>query len=672
MKRITVLLLAAAVIFGCVHSVAENADHLRGDITGDGRVDSDDAVYLLRHTLFADLYPVYSFADFTGDGEITSDDAVYLLRHTLFPESYPIESSVPETSGTEETADHPVLRGGFMQPGTFAGYSKERMIRHLSYMREVGMDILILQWSFVTENGKVKQAFYEQSFPTGQIASGADLSAAGFVDVLLSAAEQTGMKIFIGLNDSSEWWQKGVNDRSWIETQAALGVAGAGQLYEKYARKYPNAFYGWYFVFEFYNQDFNASQIENAAYLLNLYRDGLYDIAPDMPMMLSPFLSASGADPDRTETVWKSIFAKTDFREGDIYCCQDSVGAGHIGIDSLAGYFSALKAAVDTKPGLAFWANNEDFTQSDWTTAPLTRFVRQLEISHPYVENHVTFAYSHYQNPDVGKTGYHAAYKAYYETGSIPECTLSAPEVEYVCSADGYNVEIRGTAANPDHTLMGVRITKNGEIVKFFDFSQRYGEDSFSFSYTDQNTEGAVDAAFEVYGVNYCGEVGPAYAFTIEQNGRSGRNAAAGKSYTLAFQPEPQYPDENGRTLTDGAFGQPAYYDKAWAGFLGKPEITVDLGKTENAVYGVEISTLGGGNAGVYAPTGITVMVSDDGYSFRTVTAAQFDRDDGSGTGTPVKRVITFDNDVSGRYVKITVVTNQSWIFIDEIKIFTD
>ena len=61
-----------------------------GDFDGDDAVTSDDAVYLLRHTLFADQYPVSAFADFDHDGSVTSDDAVYLLRHTLFAEQYPL------------------------------------------------------------------------------------------------------------------------------------------------------------------------------------------------------------------------------------------------------------------------------------------------------------------------------------------------------------------------------------------------------------------------------------------------------------------------------------------------------------------------------------------------------------------------------------------------------
>ena len=67
---------------------------VRGDLTGEGNVTSDDAVYLLRYTLFPAAYPIddpVANADFTGEGPVTSDDAVYLLRYTLFPEAYPIE-----------------------------------------------------------------------------------------------------------------------------------------------------------------------------------------------------------------------------------------------------------------------------------------------------------------------------------------------------------------------------------------------------------------------------------------------------------------------------------------------------------------------------------------------------------------------------------------------------
>jgi len=63
-----------------------------GDLDRNLRVDSNDAVYLLRHTLFAEEYPLYQPCDFTGDGKVTSTDAVHLLRHTLYPETYELKT----------------------------------------------------------------------------------------------------------------------------------------------------------------------------------------------------------------------------------------------------------------------------------------------------------------------------------------------------------------------------------------------------------------------------------------------------------------------------------------------------------------------------------------------------------------------------------------------------
>ena len=61
------------------------------DFNGDGVVTDADAVYLLRHTLFAEEFPITLDGDVNGDGETTDADAVYLLRYTLFPEEFPLK-----------------------------------------------------------------------------------------------------------------------------------------------------------------------------------------------------------------------------------------------------------------------------------------------------------------------------------------------------------------------------------------------------------------------------------------------------------------------------------------------------------------------------------------------------------------------------------------------------
>ena len=85
------LLLAAVMLLSTAPGVFAWDDRLPGDVNGDGAVTSDDAVYLLRYTLFPGEYPICQNGDIDGDGDVDSDDAIYLLRFTLFPESYPLK-----------------------------------------------------------------------------------------------------------------------------------------------------------------------------------------------------------------------------------------------------------------------------------------------------------------------------------------------------------------------------------------------------------------------------------------------------------------------------------------------------------------------------------------------------------------------------------------------------
>ena len=104
MKRFTVILILAAMLSALILPVCTFADAL-GDLDGDENVTSDDAVYLLRHTLFSDAYPLNAFADFDHDGSVTSDDAVYLLRHTLFTAQYPLTGDTSDDESSEESEE---------------------------------------------------------------------------------------------------------------------------------------------------------------------------------------------------------------------------------------------------------------------------------------------------------------------------------------------------------------------------------------------------------------------------------------------------------------------------------------------------------------------------------------------------------------------------------------
>lgn len=74
---------------------AEAPTYTIGDIDGDQAVTQDDAVYLLLHTMFGEVfYPLNNApADIDGSGVVDQDDAVYLLLHTMFGEGfYPLNT----------------------------------------------------------------------------------------------------------------------------------------------------------------------------------------------------------------------------------------------------------------------------------------------------------------------------------------------------------------------------------------------------------------------------------------------------------------------------------------------------------------------------------------------------------------------------------------------------
>ena len=66
---------------------------LLGDVNGDGKVNSNDAIYLLRYTLQPSRYPLNQGGDMNGDGKVDSNDAIYLLRHIFLPSRYPLYST---------------------------------------------------------------------------------------------------------------------------------------------------------------------------------------------------------------------------------------------------------------------------------------------------------------------------------------------------------------------------------------------------------------------------------------------------------------------------------------------------------------------------------------------------------------------------------------------------
>lgn len=68
-----------------------------GDFNADMKVDYDDVLYLLWHTLFEEDFPIEGKADFNESGTVDYDDVLHLLWHTLYPEDFPLTAAVRST-----------------------------------------------------------------------------------------------------------------------------------------------------------------------------------------------------------------------------------------------------------------------------------------------------------------------------------------------------------------------------------------------------------------------------------------------------------------------------------------------------------------------------------------------------------------------------------------------
>lgn len=397
------------------------------------------------------------------------------------------EQSEEISDMTPVTKTYPYVTGTFIQPYAFSSFTDAQWDKHFEGLLEVGIDIMIIQWTSTTPHSSFSDVYYPSDYAEAHKASSFS-NQSQMLERCLKSAEKYGVKVFVGLNIADEWWDINSLKTDWFTNQAEIGMISAGEIHKLYKEKYPNALAGWYFAWEMYN-GMNGRETD-AGNFLNMYLEPLTAIDPTMPLMLSPFVTSGGGSAEKAGDEWKKVFETANFRDGDIFCCQDAVGAGWITIDQLDDYFRELKAAVDTENGLRFWANNENFTK-DFQSAPVDRFVKQMEISHKYVENHITFAYSHYYSKDMpGKAMYHKIYKKYYDTGVLPTAEISRPEVTFKSKDDG-RLSVNVDIAQGSVGYTEIRITDaSGQLLKKTPVTAAMQDrESLSFAYSIDMTD---------------------------------------------------------------------------------------------------------------------------------------------------------------------------------------
>jgi glycerophosphoryl diester phosphodiesterase len=376
--------------------------------------------------------------------------------------------------------NHPLADGTFLQAGLIASWNDDRWQQELKALKEVGMHYLIFAPTVYEDSNEGPKSNYPSSLPGVKQAGTADL-----IGNCLRNASKAGFKVFLGLNFNDRWWS-GRFDVRWLYDQMETGNRIADELVKKYKEKYGDAMYGWYWVWEVDNMHANTDSLQDIlAEILNINLDHLHSITPSMPVMLCPFMNFRVGTAAACQQMWTHVFSKTHFRQGDIFAPQDGVGAGGLELDMLPLWYSKLKTAVETKPGLLFWSDAETFDQRFWTSAALDRFVKQMDLVKPYVSNIISFAYSHYYSPYKENKAYHEAYLYYTRKGTLPAMRTPDPVTGLVVKTNRGRPALSWDAPKDHSHIAGFNIYRNGILTGNHQYD-RQGQ--CKTSYTEKST----------------------------------------------------------------------------------------------------------------------------------------------------------------------------------------
>ncbi len=416
-----------------------------------------------------------------------------LLILLLYPLNIQAQSFHYSFEQKDTGNDIPRFAGSFIQEYLVADWTDGRWEQEMQMLKEAGMKYLIYAPSLLAD-GKGKITSTYPSSLTKKKCQNKTLEAC------LRSAQKNGLRIFVGLNFNERWWKVDY-DAAWLKTQMAIGNRVAGELVRLYKEKYPDAMYGWYWVWEVDNLNCMSDERQRAlADALNINLDYLSELTPDMPLMLSPFMNHKvGGNAEQYGKMWENVFSQVHFRAGDIFAPQDCIGAGGLNLDNLWEWFSRLKQAVNTKLGLRFWGNIETFDQRFWITAPLERVRKQLEIVNGCVENLICFAYSHYNSPFVVNRDYHRIYLQYCYTGQFPVVPIPNQVLTVNTNKTSKGMKIHWVSG--DLTAVdGYSIYRDGTLIKKIQIIS----EKLPSKYIDK--EGGLDCTYEIATFNVIGQ----------------------------------------------------------------------------------------------------------------------------------------------------------------------
>lgn len=216
----------------------------------------------------------------------------------------------------------------------------------------------------------------------------------------------------VGLQSSSEWWQRYARDTTWLDEQAQDAIELARTLWAAWGRM--PTFAGWYLPLELDNVN-HPTAAEWGAFVDHYLRpvvSELRTLAPHLPVSTAPFFVSRGETMGVIgwRQMWTFILSRVPL---DVVALQDGIGAGNTTRADLPVWFGALRDAIahaGVQTRLIGDVETFMVAPSGNVAMPTAEYVASMQALLPLTSGLWAFSYDHYQASDPRA---HAAYLAH-------------------------------------------------------------------------------------------------------------------------------------------------------------------------------------------------------------------------------------------------------------------